>query len=103
MPRLPFAKLQRTLETAPPAPAYYLHGTEGVLKDAALGMIRDRALDPGTRDFNLDMMSAQQLDPGELAAACSTLPMMAERRVVVLRDVEAWKRKSKAKQPAMQY
>jgi DNA polymerase III delta subunit len=29
--------------------------------------------------------------------------MMAERRVVVLRDVEAWKRKSKAKQAAVDY
>ncbi len=63
----------------------------------------DAALDPAMRDFNLDILSAQQIDPDALEAACATLPMMAERRVVVLRDVEAWKRKTKAKQPAVAY
>ncbi len=103
MPRLPYARLERALASAPPAPAYYLHGGESVLKDEALNRILASSLDPATRDFNLDLLSASQVDPGELAAACSTLPMMAERRAVVLRDVEAWKRKSKGKQPALQY
>lgn len=103
MPRLAFDKLRRSLDAAPPAPAYYIHGNEGVLKDEALGLILARALDPGTRDFNLDTFSAQQLEPAELPARCATLPMMAERRVVVLRDVEAWQRKGKAKAPAVRY
>jgi DNA polymerase-3 subunit delta len=103
MPRLTLDKLRRALDAAAPAPAYYIHGAEGVLKDEALTLILARALEAGTRDFNLDSFSAQQLDPAELPAACSTLPMMAARRVVVLRDVEAWKRKSKAKAPAVQY
>jgi DNA polymerase-3 subunit delta len=103
MPRVTFSRLASSLKSGPAAPAYYIHGAEGILKDEALALILNRALDPGTRDFNLDVLSAQQIDPAELAAACATLPMMAERRVVVLRDVEAWKRKSKAKQPAVQY
>lgn len=103
MPRLSFDKLRRSLAAGPPALAYYLHGSENVLKDEALALILDRALDAGTRDFNLDITSAQQLDPAELPAACATLPMMAEHRVVVVRDIEAWKRKSKAKQPAIEY
>ena len=102
MPRTAFNRLAQSLNAAL-APVYYIHGAEGILKDEALTQILNRALDPGTRDFNLDFISAQQLDPAELAAACATLPMMAERRVVVLRDIEAWKRKSKAKLPAMQY
>lgn len=103
MPRLTLATLRRALATGPAAPAYYIHGAEGVLKDDALALILDRALEPGTRDFNLDVCSAGQLDPAALSAACATLPMMAERRVVVVRDIEAWKRKSKAKQPAVAY
>jgi DNA polymerase-3 subunit delta len=103
MPRLPLSRLPQSLKAAAPAPAYYIYGGEGILKDEALTLILDRALEPGTRDFNLDTFSAQQLDPAELPAACATLPMMAERRVVVLRDIEVWKRKSKAKLPAVQY
>jgi DNA polymerase III subunit delta len=103
MPRLTLDKLRQALKTGTPASAYYIHGAEGILKDEAIGLILDRALDIGTRDFNLDLCSAQQLDPAGLGAACATLPMMAERRVVVVRDIEAWKRKSKAKQPAVEY
>lgn len=101
MPRLTPPQLHRALRKAPPAGNYYLHGSEAILKDEALAALLDTALDPGLRDFNLDLLSAQQLEPDQLAAACATLPMMADRRVVVLRDVEAWKRKSKAKLPAV--
>lgn len=103
MPSLSPPQLQRALAKAPPAGAYYLFGSEGILKDEALALLLDRALEPGLRDFNLDFLSAQQLDPEQLAEACSTLPMMADRRVVVVRDIEAWKKKSKGKQPAVRY
>ncbi|MES2124885.1 MAG: hypothetical protein V4503_09400 [Gemmatimonadota bacterium] len=103
MPRLSPDQLRRALAKGNPAPAYYLHGSEGILKDEALALLLGQLLDPGLRDFNLDYLSAQQTEPDQLAAACATLPMMADRRVVVLRDVEAWKRKSKAKQPAVRY
>jgi len=103
MPTLDVPGLRRTLKSAALAPAYYIHGSEALLKDEATALILDRALDPGTRDFNLDIHSAQQLDPEDLASACATLPMMADRRVVVVRDIEAWKRKSKGKQPAVDY
>jgi len=103
MPRLTPDKLRLALAKGAPASAYYVHGSEPILKDEVTALILDAALDPSLRDFNLDYASAQQLDPDGLAAACSTLPMMADRRVVVLRDIEAWKRKTKAKQPAAQY
>jgi DNA polymerase-3 subunit delta len=103
MPRLTLDKLRSSLKAGKPAAAYYIHGAEGILKDEAIALILDGTLDAATRDFNLDLCSAQQLDPAGLAAACATLPMMAERRVVVVRDIEAWKRKSKAKLPAVEY
>ncbi len=83
------------------APAYYLHGSAALLKDDALAAILDVALDPTLRDFNLDLLSARQLDPDQLGAALAVLPMMAERRVVVVREIEQWRRKSKAKQSAV--
>ncbi len=100
--RLTPAQLSRAL-TRGVASSYYLHGSETLLKDEALATLLDHLLDPGTRDFNLDIVSAQQVDPDQLAALCATLPMMAERRVVVLKDVEAWKRKTKAKLAAVEY
>jgi len=91
------------LETGKFAPAYYFVGAENVLKEEATTALLDRALDPGLRDFNLDIRSAQQLEPEDVLSLCTTLPMMAERRVVVVRDVEAWKRKTRGKKAMLEY
>ncbi|HEY9016666.1 MAG TPA: DNA polymerase III subunit delta, partial [Gemmatimonadales bacterium] len=95
--------LVRSLAKGDLAPVYYLYGAEDVLKDDAVRAIVDRALEPGMRDFNLDQRSAGGLDPEEIHALCYTLPMMAERRVVVLREVEAWKRKTRARAEFLRY
>jgi DNA polymerase-3 subunit delta len=98
-----FDALLRSLQKGPLAPVYYLHGPEDLLKDEAVRMILDRALDPALRDFNLDQRSAGQLDPESVAVLCTTLPMMAERRVVLLRDVEGWKRRPKTRAAFLEY
>src|ERR671911_1268063 len=93
----------RSLPKNEPARAYYFHGPEDLLKDEALRAILDRALDPSLRDFNLDQRSAGQLDADAIFGLCTTLPMMADRRVVVLREVEALKRKPKVRLALLQY
>ena len=103
MPAHSMDALFRSLSKGEVARVYYLYGSEDVLKDEALHSILDRALDPAMRDFNLDQRSAGQLDPGEVHALCNTLPMMAERRLVVLREVEAWKRKTKGRSEFLRY
>ncbi len=86
-----------------PEPAYYFHGTEDVLKDEAISDIVEAVLDKSLKDFNFDQVQANQVDPAGLADLCSALPMMADRRVVVVRGVEAWKRKTRAKKAAVNY
>ena len=95
--------LFRSLNKGELAPVYYLYGPEDVLKDEAVRAIVDRALDPSLRDFNFDQRSAAQLDADEVHALCNTLPMLAERRVVLLRDVEGWKRKTKGRAEFLRY
>jgi DNA polymerase III subunit delta len=89
--------LHRALKNGELSPVYYFYGPEEILKDEALHQVLDRALDPALRDFNYDQRSVSQLDPESLHALLNTLPMMADRRVVVLRDLEALKRKVKVK------
>ena len=95
--------LSRSIHQGQLAPAYYFHGPEEVLKEEAVRAILDRALDPGLRDFNFDQRSAAQLEGEELEALCNTLPMLAERRVVVIRDAEAWKRKTRSRTAFLRY
>jgi DNA polymerase-3 subunit delta len=92
-----FDSFHRALKNGELSPVYYFYGPEEILKDEALDLVLERALDPALRDFNYDQRSIAQLDPESLHAVLNTLPMMADRRVVVLRDLEALKRKAKLK------
>lgn len=78
------------------APVYYFHGPDEYLKDGAVRDLIEAAVDPATRDFNLDVRSAGDLDGEAVASLVSTPPMMAERRVIVLRDVAALKKDAQA-------
>lgn len=93
----------RDLKQGIPAPAYYFYGPEDVLKDEAVGAILDLALDSTLREFNFDQHSATQLAPEQLGDLCVALPLLAERRVILVRDVEAWKRRTKTRQVALDY
>jgi DNA polymerase III subunit delta len=103
MASLTFDALMRALKRGDPDPVYYLHGEEHVLKDEAVRALVDRALDPTMRDFNLDNRAAADQDAESLHALLNTLPMLAERRVVVLRGVEQLRKKSKPRDALLAY
>jgi DNA polymerase-3 subunit delta len=67
--------------------AYFITGEDDYQKDDAVRQLVDAALDPTSRDFNLDTRRSADLDPETLGVLLSTPPMMAERRVIVLREV----------------
>jgi DNA polymerase III subunit delta len=74
------------------APAYYLYGDEEFLKEETLKQLLVAAVDPATRDFNLEIRRGGDLDGETLASLLNTPPMMADRRVVAVRDVGALKK-----------
>ena len=103
MAALSFDALLRALKQGEPDPVYYLHGEEDVLKDEAVRSLVDRAVPPDVRDFNLDQRTASEQDAESLHALLNTPPMLAERRVVVLRGVEQVRAKSKARDALIAY
>jgi len=72
--------------------AYYIIGDDEYQKDEAVRQLIDAAIEPTARDFNLDIRRSGELDAEALAVLLSTPPMMADRRVVVLRDVGSLKK-----------
>jgi len=68
--------------------AFYLHGDDQFRKEAALRELIEGHVDPATRDFNLDLLRGTEVGAETLASVLATPPMMAEWRVVVLREVE---------------
>ena len=104
MGALSYDALLRSLKPgATPDPVHYFHGDEDVLKDEAVRALVELVVDPSARDFNLDRRSAADLDPGAFHSLVNTPPMLAPRRVVVLRGLEDLKKTSKARQEVLRY
>ena len=84
--------LHAALKTRVFDPVYYLFGEDDFLKEQATRDLVDAAVEASTRDFNLEIRRAGELDAESLDALLSTPPMLAERRGVVLRDVDKLKK-----------
>ena len=67
--------------------AYYVSGDDDYQKEDAVKQLLTSALDASVRDFNLDVRRGADLDAETLSVLLATPPMMADRRVVVIRDV----------------
>ena len=81
--------LRKAIQSRSFEPAYYFHGDDEFLKGELLREVLEVAVDAATRDFNLDMRRGGDVDAEALLSLLSTPPMLAERRVVVLRDAHA--------------
>jgi DNA polymerase-3 subunit delta len=92
----PLRVVQAATQSGQFAPVYYLHGDDDFLKDAAVRDLLQAAIDPSTRDFNLEQRRGADLDAEQVASLLTTPPMLAERRAVVLRDVTALKKAPRA-------
>jgi DNA polymerase-3 subunit delta len=90
------ATLREELAAGGIRPAYLLAGDEPLLRDDALAAIQDAVLEPGAADFNLDRLTGSEATPTRLLNGLRTLPVMADRRLVVLRDPESARGGAKA-------
>jgi DNA polymerase-3 subunit delta len=88
--------LKRAMQDGSFEPVYYFHGEDDFLKDEATRRLVERAVDPATRDFNLELRRGGDLACETLDALLGMPPMMAERRVIVIRDVGALKKDARA-------
>ena len=72
--------------------AYYVYGEDDFQKNDAVKQLVSAAIEPAMRDFNMESLRAQEVDARTLDSALSALPMLADRRVVVIRDAGALKK-----------
>ncbi len=67
-------------------PVVYLFGAETFLRDQALSAIRGSYVDPGTVDFNLDIVEGGNIAAAALIDMANALPTFATWRLVIVRD-----------------
>jgi DNA polymerase III subunit delta len=75
----------RAVETGALGPLYLLYGDEPYLVERAVKKLLERAVDPGFRDFNLNIFYGNECKGDEVFSAAQTLPMFADRRVVLVK------------------
>lgn len=82
------AELKKKIKSGDIAPIYIAQGDEPYLLDEVADLIETKLVDESTRDFNFDQFHGDDLQSEHLASSLTGIPMMAERRVVIIRKAE---------------
>jgi len=84
--------LDRDLKAGKILPVYVFAGTEELIKREAVSAVCKAALD-GPKEFNETRLLWRETSAEQIVDACSILPMMGRRRLVVVSGIEAAKGK----------
>ncbi len=69
-------------------PMYVLHSEHPILIERVVSAVRDAVVPPAARGFNYDIVEGKPTG-ARIVALAQTLPMMAQRRLVYVRDLSA--------------
>ena len=84
-----FDQLKYSIERGDIKPIYWLDGDEPYFIDEITSYFTDRYLDVSERDFNQDVLYGRDTDPGVIMEMARQFPMMAEKRLVVVKEAQA--------------
>ena len=84
-----FEDILRDVQAKDIAPVYYLMGEEDYYIDQLSDAIVEAVLSKDERDFNLDIVYGAETDIDKVIELAHAYPMMAERRVVLVREAQA--------------
>ena len=87
--------LRSELDAGETRPAYLLLGDEVLLRDDAADAIRAAVLADGSSDFDHERLEGEATTGAALLNAVGTLPVLASKRLVVLREPEAGRAKAR--------
>ena len=83
-----YQSVEKSLETQKFSPLYFFFGEEPYLVAQAVNYLKVCALHGGAADFNFSSYYAADAELSNVCDEVETLPMMAPRRVVILREVQ---------------
>ncbi|HHS12351.1 MAG TPA: DNA polymerase III subunit delta [bacterium] len=79
--------IKKEIESGKPDPVYFLFGEEPFFLDY-LERALIESVDSDTRDFNCDILTAGENDISTILERAAEFPMMAERRLVIIRQAQ---------------
>ena len=81
------AALEQKIARGELDPVFVIGVSDPLLGERVLSALRDKAVPPQARGFNYDVVDGPRVTANQILAAATTLPMMAERRMVLVRDL----------------
>lgn len=70
------------------APCYFFCGEEKYPIEQIVDALIEHAVDPSMKEFNLDIVHGNEIDGKKIVSIASSYPMMAERRVLIVKDFD---------------
>ena len=89
MSSLTYIDIVRDVRAGKFAPVYCFMGDEDYYIDKLSQFIADQALKPEERDFNYDLLYGAETRANDIIGIARQFPMMADRRVVLVREFQA--------------
>jgi len=83
-----YEEVEQSLKNKIFSPIYLFYGEEDFLVDQLVSLLIDRAVDRSVSGFNLDILHGDDADANDIVSIASAFPMMADRRVVVVREFD---------------
>lgn len=90
------------LQKNPLGGVFFVHGDDAFRRREAVLELIAAHLDDSTRDFNLDVVRGTEVDVEQLASLLSTPPMMAEMRVVHVKDAQGLSASSRMREVVLE-
>lgn len=81
-------ELDKHIKTGNFLPVYFFYGDEPFLVERAGRRVIEQAVDPTMKDFNLNIYYGADCKGTDILDTAQTLPMFADRRVVVVRQAD---------------
>lgn len=69
-------------------PVYFFFGQEDYLIDNLIYLVREKVVDPQTKDFNYDFFYSDDVSGQDIVNIASSLPMMADHRLVIVKSIQ---------------
>lgn len=87
-PPMKFEQLKKDIEAGKFSPVYYLGGKEPYFVDKLSKLLEGKVLNPGEESFNKAVMYGADANAGKLLGELRSFPMMAARRLVMLKEAQ---------------